>query len=132
MASDKLAGQMRVNPLLAGTAAWVVPGAGHFLAGQVSKAAVFFLVLGGMFLVGLQFGGQLFPFEMGEPLVFLAAAAQWALVLPSLAASLAGAGGGDVVAATYEYGNTFIIVAGLLNVLVALDALDVARGVKAR
>jgi hypothetical protein len=31
---------------------------------------------------------------------------------------------------SYEYGNTFTAVAGLLNVLVILDALDTARGIK--
>jgi hypothetical protein len=45
---------------------------------------------------------------------------------------MAGAGRGDVVAVTYEYGNTFLIVAGLLNVLLALDAVDIARGAKPR
>jgi hypothetical protein len=31
---------------------------------------------------------------------------------------------------TYEYGNAFVIVAGLLNMLVVLDAYDVAQGRK--
>jgi hypothetical protein len=31
---------------------------------------------------------------------------------------------------TYEYGNTFLLVAGLLNYLVALDAFDIAEGRK--
>ena len=31
---------------------------------------------------------------------------------------------------TYEYGNTFLIVAGLLNLLVVIDAYDVALGRK--
>ena len=35
-----------------------------------------------------------------------------------------------MTAASYEYGNTFVIVAGLLNMLVALDAYDVALGRK--
>jgi hypothetical protein len=37
---------------------------------------------------------------------------------------------GDVVAVTYDYGNAFIIVGGLLNMLVALDAYDIAQGRK--
>ena len=41
-----------------------------------------------------------------------------------------GAGAGRVVAITYEYGNTFLIVAGLLNMLVVLDAFDIAKGRK--
>jgi hypothetical protein len=41
-----------------------------------------------------------------------------------------GLGKGVVTAATYEYGNTFIIVAGLLNTLIVLDAYDIALGRK--
>ena len=37
---------------------------------------------------------------------------------------------GTVTAVTYEYGNCFLIVAGLLNSLVVLDAFDIAMGRK--
>jgi hypothetical protein len=43
---------------------------------------------------------------------------------------LFGLGTGDVTVRTYEVGTTFIIIAALINVLVALDAFDIARGVK--
>jgi hypothetical protein len=110
--------------------AWVIPGAGHFVQGQGQKAVVFFVVLVAMFVFGLSFSGRLFPFQLSDPLVFLAAAAQWALGGPRLLAALAGWGPGEVVAATYEYGNTFLIVGGLLNALVVLDAFDLASGRK--
>ena len=42
----------------------------------------------------------------------------------------AGGGAGRVVAQTYEYGNAFLIVAGLLNMLVVLDAFDITQGRK--
>jgi hypothetical protein len=109
-----------------------VPGAAHILQGEPRKGAVFFVVLAGMFLIGLGFGGRLFTFDVGDPLVFLAAAAQWALGLPRLVAALFGAGSGTVVAATYEYGNTFLISGGLLNALIVLDARDLALGRKRR
>ena len=32
--------------------------------------------------------------------------------------------------ATYEYGNTFLLIAGLLNYLAMLDAFDIAAGRK--
>jgi hypothetical protein len=32
--------------------------------------------------------------------------------------------------ATYEYGNTFLLIAGLLNDLTMLDAFDIAAGRK--
>ncbi len=108
----------------------LVPGLGHALVGQARKAAVFFIVLLTMFASGLAFGGRLLPFTPAEPLVFLGAAAEWVLLAPRLLAGLAGLGAGDVVAATFDYGNTFLIVAGLLNALVTLDVFDVATGRK--
>jgi hypothetical protein len=39
-------------------------------------------------------------------------------------------GMGLVTATTYEYGNTFLMTAGLLNFLVILDAFDIAMGRK--
>jgi hypothetical protein len=115
------------RPLAIAALAWLVPGAGHVATGQLRKGLVFFVVLVAMTIVGLAFGGRLFPFQLAEPLVFLAATAEWALGLPRFIAAMSGAGGGDVVAATYDYGNTFLIASGLLNMLVLLDAADRAR-----
>jgi hypothetical protein len=83
-----------------------------------------------MFAVGLSLGGRLFPFELSQPLVALAAAADLGAGLPYVIARLLGYGAGNVVAVTYEYGNSFLIVAGLLNALVVLDAYDIALGRK--
>jgi len=123
---------MRANPSSTVVLAWLIPGGGHFLVGEARKGVIFLVVLSGMFAIGLGFGGQLFAFDTAEPLVFLAALAEWALGLPRLLALMLGSGRGDVVAVTYEYGNTFLIVSGLLNTLVVLDALDAARGRKPR
>jgi hypothetical protein len=123
---------MPSSPFATAVAAWLVPGAGHFLKGQTQKAIVFFVVLSAMFLLGFAFSGELFSFDLSDPLVFLAALAQWALGLPRVLAAVAGGGHGTVTDVTYEYGNTFFIVAGLLNTLIVLDALDLARGKKAQ
>ena len=111
-------------------AAWLVPGLGHALYGKPRKAIVLLVVLTAMFAAGLAFSGRVFPFGGSEPLVWLAAAAQWGLGLPRLFAAIAGWGPGVVTAATYEYGNTFIIVAGMLNVLAVLDVFDLGTGRK--
>ena len=121
---------MQSSPFATIVAAWLVPGGGHFLTRQTRKAAIFFVMLSAMFAFGLAFSGELFAFDTSDPLVFLAALAQWALGAPRILAALAGAGHGVVTAVTYEYGNTFFIVAGLLNTLIMLDALDLARGKK--
>lgn len=111
-------------------AAWAVPGAAHLWLGRRQKAAVFFVALSLMFVLGLTLHGRIFPFELSEPLVALAAVADVGLGVPWLFARMLGAGAGQVTAVTYEYGNTFLIVAGLLNFLVVLDAFDVAMGRK--
>lgn len=111
-------------------AAWVIPGAAHFWLGRRQKAAVFFVALMAMFAIGLFLQGQIFAFELSDPLVALAALADMGLGGPWIIARMLGLGGGVVTAVTWEYGNTFIIVAGLLNALVVIDAFDIAMGRK--
>jgi hypothetical protein len=111
-------------------ASWFLPGAGHLWLGRRQKGVVFFVTLTLMFAFGLWLEGRLFPFEVSQPLVALAAVADIGVGLPYLIAKAMGVGAGRVVAITYEYGNTFVIAAGLLNMLVVLDAFDIAKGRK--
>jgi hypothetical protein len=110
-------------------AAWAIPGAGHLWLGR-RKGLVFLLALPLMFAIGLAIQGRLFPFDASEPLVALAALADLGIGLVYLAAGALGYGAGEVRAVTYEYGNAFLIVAGLLNLLVIIDAYDIALGRK--
>jgi hypothetical protein len=110
--------------------AWFVPGAGHLWLKRTQKGLVFLVALPAMFAFGLALEGRLFPFHVREPLVGLAALADLGMGALYFVAWGLGLGAGSVVAATYEYGNTFLIVAGLLNLLVALDAYDIAVGRK--
>ena len=116
--------------VLVGLAAWLVPGGGHLWMGRRFKGLVFLGALVLMFALGLSLQGRLFPFEFAQPLVGLAAFANLAAGLPYFVAWAAGLGDGQVIAATYEYGNAFLIAAGLLNTLVVLDACDIAAGRK--
>jgi hypothetical protein len=111
-------------------ASWAMPGAGHLWLGRRQKGLVFLLALPVMFLIGLLLQGRIFSFDLSEPLVALAAVADIGCGLPWIVARVVGAGGGTVTAATYEYGNCFLIVSGLLNSLVVLDAFDIAMGRK--
>ncbi len=119
-----------MNPLLVMAAAWVLPGLGHLLLGRWRKGLVFVVALPVMFFVGLVLQGRLFPFDTSQPLVALAAIADIAVGLVYFLAAPFGYGAGKVTAVTYEYGNAFLIVAGLLNLLVILDAYDVSLGRK--
>jgi len=90
-----------------------------------------------MFAIGLGLNGQLVPprailgvFDLSEPLAGLMCVADLGIGALYFVASALGYGAGEVRAVTYEYGNTFLIVAGLLNFLVVIDAYDIAMGRK--
>jgi hypothetical protein len=109
---------------------WLVPGAGHFLQGRVQKGAIFLVALTAMFGIGLALNGRLAAFDFSDPLVGLAATANLGMGIPYFIARAMDLGQGIVTAASYEYGNTFLIVSGLLNMLVTIDAYDVRLGRK--
>ena len=111
-------------------AAWAVPGAGHLWLGRRQKGLVFLLAIPAMFAVGLLLDGRIFPFNLSEPLVALAAVADVGVGAGWLLARMRDAGAGAVTSVTFEYGNIFLIVAGLLNFLVILDAFDIGMGRK--
>jgi len=111
-------------------ASWAVPGAGHLWLGRRAKGLIFLVALPVMFAIGLAIRGRLFPFDFSDPLVGLEAVADLGIGVPYFIASALGYGVGDVRAVTYEYGNAFLIVAGLLNLLVVIDAYDVMMGRK--
>ena len=117
-------------PALVGVVSWLVPGAGHLMLGRAQKAVVFFVTLTAMFAIGLALNGRLAAFDFSDPLVGLAAIANLGMGIPYFIARAMDLGQGIVTAASYEYGNTFLIVAGLLNMLVAIDAYDVRLGRK--
>ena len=111
-------------------ASWAIPGAGHLWLGRRAKGLIFLVALPVMFAIGLAIRGRLFPFDFSDPLVGLEALADLGIGVPYFIASALGYGAGDVRAVTYEYGNAFLIVAGLLNLLVVIDAYDVMMGRK--
>ncbi len=110
--------------------AWVVPGAGHLWLGRLAKGLSFLVALPLMFAIGLWLEGRIFTFDFGEPLGTLAALGDLGIGAPYFLMRALGLGEGSVVTETYEYGNSFLVVAGLLNLLVVIDAYDIALGRK--
>jgi hypothetical protein len=111
--------------------AFLVPGLGHLYLGKRARAAVFCCIVVGMFFVGLAVDGDLYTINHtgGSLLRLLAALGSMGSGLLYFVAVFRGVHG-DVNSITYEHGTAFTITAGLMNLLLMLDAFDIAEGRK--
>ncbi len=116
-------------PVLMGVA-WLVPGLGHLLLGRRLRAAVFAGVISVAFAVGIALRGELILPRPGDPLSVLAAVASLGNGCLFFLAKALGLGDGVVTAAGYEFGNTFLLTAGMMNLLLILDVHDIVVGHK--
>lgn len=119
-----------VPPALVVALAWLVPGLGHLLLGRRQRAAVFALVVVVSFVVGILCQGELILPKAGDPLSYVAAVATVGNGILFFIAKFLGLGDGVPTAVTYEYGNAFLLTAGVMNLLLMLDAYDMAVGKK--
>ena len=110
--------------------AFLVPGLGHAWAGRRARGLAYFALVGTAFGTGLALGGALGSLPARSLGTLLTTAASHAVVAPSLLAHAAGLGRGDTSSPSFEVATTYLIVAGVLNVLLAFDAWDVAGGRK--
>jgi hypothetical protein len=119
------------SPYLAMALAWLVPGLGHYYLGRRKTAAAFAVIVTLAFVAGLSFQGRLYSVESGQPLTILATFAVYGAGLLNLAARLLSDNpGGAILATTYEYGCAYLLTSGLMNLLLVLDAWDIATGRK--
>jgi len=109
--------------------AWLVPGGGHFYLGKWKRAVLFLLVVGVLFTLGLFMEGRLFSLERGF-FGLLRFVADAAVGLPYIAGKVLGWGSGNIRSSGYEYGNTYLFTAGLINMLLILDTFDISQGKK--
>ena len=122
---------------LVGLAAWFVPGAGHLMQRKWVRAVLMGGAVWICFFLGLAMGGHMYDLSNGQ------GTSSTLLQVPPMIANLGtgvlfivswllGIGFAEDAAqaarVTYEYGNTFLLIAGLLNYLVMLDAFDIAAG----
>jgi uncharacterized protein DUF6677 len=111
--------------------AWLVPGLGHYYLGRRKTAIAFALIVAATFLLGLSFQGRLYTVEEGQPLTILATFAVYGAGLLNIAArAISENPAGTILSPTYEYGCAYLLTAGLMNLLLVLDAHDLATGKK--
>jgi hypothetical protein len=119
------------SPILAMALAWLFPGLGHYYLGRRRSAVAFAVIVAATFLAGLSFQGRLYTVEAGQPLTILATFAVFGTGLLNIAARLLSENpSGTILAVTYEYGCAYLLTAGLMNLLLVLDAWDIATGRK--
>jgi hypothetical protein len=114
------------GPLIAG---WLIPGAGHFLLRMWGRGALLLVSVGGMFFLGLAMQGKIYS-SAHDILDLLGLVGDLGNGIFFLLSRFAGWGADSVQITTADYGTRFIVVAGLLNVIAAVDAHNLATGRK--
>ena len=113
--------------------ALLLPGAGHLALGRKKKAVLLAAVIFATFFLGVCLHGKLFAFEQGqsgsETLInyigALAGLGNGILYILGLGFGFAG---GRIEERTFEIGVTFLLSAGLFNILAAVDAYRCSIG----
>lgn len=113
-------------PLIAG---WLIPGAGHFVLGKWVRGSLLAASILSMFVLGLAMHGKVYSsgHDILEMLGFVGDLGNGLLYIVSRVTGL-----GDVMVrqTVADWGTRFIVVAGLLNVIAAVDAHNLRTGRK--
>lgn len=118
---------MPVMVLLAG---WLIPGAGHFMQRKWIRGALLFVSIVSMFSIGLALKGKIYSPNTGDLLDILNFVGDLGNGLLYVISRILDLGHVTVELATADYGTKFMVVAGLLNVVAAVDAHSLATGRK--
>ncbi len=113
-------------PLIAG---WLVPGAGHFLLRKWIRGTLLAASIVLMFALGLAMHGRLYSGAQ-DILDLLGLIGDLGNGAMFLVGKFLGLGSAPVMVTTADYGSKFIVVAGLLNVIAAVDAHNLRTGRK--
>ncbi|HTJ30510.1 MAG TPA: DUF6677 family protein [Acidobacteriaceae bacterium] len=114
------------GPLIAG---WLIPGAGHFWQGKWMRGALLLISISAMFFLGIAMQGKLYT-ASHELLDMLSFAGDLGSGLLYFLSRALGLGADSIQITTADYGSRFIVIAGLLNVIAAVDAHNLYTGRK--
>ena len=129
--SQHIPGEKSSRPGLALVLGWLIPGAGHMFLGKWTRGGLLFVSVLGMFLIGIGLQGKIYQPNTGDILDLLGFAGQLGLGLLDAIAHMFNLGAPAVFVTSADWGTKFIVVAGLLNLIAAVDAHSLANGRKA-
>jgi hypothetical protein len=107
---------------------WLLPGMGHLVQKKYLKGIVFLVGILLLVAFGVVMEGKLYDTRQFHPLMLLGFLGDLGSGIFFFIIKLAGLGAGNTKAVTYHYGTTYLVSAGFINYLVALNAYDIARG----
>jgi len=122
--------QAGMMPVLAPLAGWLVPGAGHLIQKRWIRGGLIFVSVTMMFFSGLGMQGKVYSFNVGDLLDMLGFVGDLGNGLLYFIARSMDWGQGAIFRASADYGTKFLVCAGLLNVISAIDAHHIAIGKK--
>ena len=114
------------GPLLAG---WLIPGGGHFLQRKWIRGTLLLVAIGTMFVLGILMQGNLYT-SAQSILDMLGLAGDLGSGLFYLVSRQLGLGTDAIQVTTADYGTRFLVFAGLLNIIAAVDAHNLYTGRK--
>jgi hypothetical protein len=117
-----------IKPYLIFFFSWLFPGGGHFIQKKILKGVVFSIGILLLLALGLVMQGKFFGLKPFHPLWLLGFLGDLGNGIFYVIIQLVGLGKGTIESVTFHYGTTYMVSAGLLNYLVALNAFDIARG----
>ena len=119
-----------ISPAVALFAGWLIPGAGHLLVKKPIRALLLFASIVAMFSIGIALEGKVYTPNTGDLLDILGFAGDLGSGVLYILARVFDLGHSSVQIAIADYGTKFIVVAGLLNIVSAVDAHSLASGRK--
>ena len=109
---------------------WLIPGAGHLIQRRWIRGVLLMISVVAMFVLGVMMEGKVYGLNGGDLLDMLGFVGDLGGGLLYFVTRMMDWGKGAIQLASADYGTKFIIVAGLLNVISAVDAHDIAIGKK--
>ena len=119
-----------VMPIVAPAVGWLIPGAGHLVQKRWGRGLLLMTAVVIMFVLGLLMEGKLYSPNTGDILDILGFVGDIGAGGLYIVSKTLDAGAGNIARATADYGTKYLIVAGLLNVISAVDAYHIAIGKK--
>jgi hypothetical protein len=116
--------------IIAPLAGWLLPGLGHFIQRRWIRGLLLMLAVFIMFFAGLGMQGKVYGFNTGDLLDILGFVGDIGSGLLYFIARAMDWGAGNIQRAVADYGTKYIVVAGLLNIISAVDAYHIAIGKK--